>query len=76
MSDVMPLCTELGMTLDEMTADRVVMSVEWQPRLCTTSGLLHVGSTTIVVETDVRRASDDKLVAKVTQTQIVLRVRA
>lgn len=35
---------------------------------------LHVGSTTIVVETEVRSA-EDKLVAKVTQTQTVLRPR-
>ena len=33
---------------------------------------LHVGSTTIVVETEVRR-SDDRLVAKTIQTQIVLK---
>jgi len=33
---------------------------------------LHVGSTTIVVETEVRRA-DGRLVAKTTQTQAVLR---
>lgn len=33
---------------------------------------LHVGSSTIVVETEVRRA-DGKLVGKVTQTQAVLR---
>jgi uncharacterized protein (TIGR00369 family) len=36
---------------------------------------LHVGSTTIVVETEVR-TDDGKLVAKVTQTQIVLRRRS
>lgn len=35
---------------------------------------LHVGSTTIVVETELRR-DDDRLVAKVTQTQTVLRPR-
>ncbi len=34
---------------------------------------LHAGSTTIVVETEVR--SNERLVAKVTQTQIVLRPR-
>lgn len=38
-----------------------------------TSSPLHVGSTTIVVETEVRNR--DRLVAKVTQTQIVLRPR-
>lgn len=35
---------------------------------------LHVGSTTIVVETELR--SGDRLVAKVTQTQAVLRPRS
>ena len=35
---------------------------------------LHVGSSTIVVETEVRRA-DGKLVSKTTQTQTVLRPR-
>jgi uncharacterized protein (TIGR00369 family) len=35
---------------------------------------LHVGSTTIVVETEVR-GQNDRLVAKTTQTQIVLRPR-
>jgi uncharacterized protein (TIGR00369 family) len=42
-------------------------------RVVATSRPLHVGSTTIVVETEVRRAHDDRLVAKVTQTQVVLR---
>jgi 1,4-dihydroxy-2-naphthoyl-CoA hydrolase len=40
-----------------------------------TSTVLHRGSTTIVIETDVRDDAD-RLVAKVTQTQIVLRPRA
>ncbi|MEM8902447.1 MAG: PaaI family thioesterase [Actinomycetota bacterium] len=37
-----------------------------------TAAPLHVGSSTIVVETEVRRA-DGRLAAKTTQTQIVLR---
>jgi uncharacterized protein (TIGR00369 family) len=37
-----------------------------------TSRPLHVGSSTIVVETEIRRA-DGKLVGKVTQTQAVLK---
>ena len=41
-------------------------------RLVATSRPLHVGSSTIVVETEVRDA-DDRLVAKVTQTQAVLK---
>lgn len=43
-------------------------------RVTATSTPLHIGTTTIVVETDIRRA-DGKLVAKVTQTQIVLRAK-
>jgi uncharacterized protein (TIGR00369 family) len=35
---------------------------------------LHIGSTTIVVETEV--TNEDRLVAKVTQTQVVLRPRS
>src|SRR3954447_9094053 len=40
-----------------------------------TSRPLHVGGSTIVVETEVRRA-DGRLVAKVTQTQAVLQPRS
>ena len=40
-----------------------------------TASPLHAGRTTIVVETSVRD-SDGRLVAKVTQTQMVLRARA
>lgn len=126
----MPLCATLGVEVDEMRPERVVMAVDWDRRLTTGGGLLHggvimaladsagaacasvnlptdatgtstiesktnflgavrdggrvvatavplhVGSTTIVVETEVRRASDDRLVAKVTQTQIVLRAQS
>ena len=123
----MPLADTLGIRADEYTAERVVLSLEWAPNLCTAGGLLHGGvvmaladsaggacallnlpgeaigtstiesktnfigavrkgrvtatatplhrgGTTIVVETSIR---DDagKLVAKVTQTQLVLRPR-
>lgn len=44
-------------------------------RIVAVSRPLHTGSTTVVVETEVRRVSDDRLVAKVTQTQVVLRAR-
>ena len=123
----MPLADTLGIRADEYTSERVVLSLEWSPSLCTAGGLmhggvimaladsaggacallnlpadatgtstiesktnfigavrkgrvtatampLHRGGTTIVVETSVR---DDagKLVAKVMQTQLVLRPR-
>jgi uncharacterized protein (TIGR00369 family) len=123
----MPLADTLGIRADEYTADRVVLSLEWQPSLCTTGGVLHGGvimaladsaggacaylnlpagasgtstiesktnflgavrkgrvsatatplhrgGTTIIVETSVRD-DQEKLVAKVTQTQLVLRPR-
>lgn len=124
-SDLMPLAGTLGIRTDEYTPDRVVLSMDWAPALCTANGilhggaimaladsaggacaflnlpegalgtstiesktnflgavrsgavtatstLLHRGGTTIVVETTVRDSAA-KLVAKVTQTQLVLR---
>jgi 1,4-dihydroxy-2-naphthoyl-CoA hydrolase len=123
---LMPLASALGMRADAYSPERVVLSLDWSPSLCTANGVLHGGvimaladsaggacallnlpegasgtatiesktnflgavrggvvtassvplhrgGTTIVVETEVRDASG-KLVAKVTQTQIVLRI--
>ena len=125
---LMPLCATLGFKTEQLTAEKVVMTVDWSDGLTTGGGLLHggllmaladsagaacaslnlprestgtstiesktnflggvrdgrvvatsrplhVGSTTIVVETEIRRAADDRLIAKVTQTQVVLRAR-
>ena len=121
----MPLARTLGIRADEYTTDRVVLSLEWRPELCTAGGILHGGvimaladsaggacallnlpkdasgtatiesktnflgavrggsvtatstplhrgRNTIVVETSVQDAKG-KLVAKTTQTQMVLR---
>lgn len=121
----MPLAATLGIRTDEYTPERVVLSPEWAPELCTADGILHGGvlmaladsaggacaflnlphgasgtstiesktnflgavrqgrvsaaatplhrgGTTIVVETSVHDAAG-KLMAKVTQTQLVLR---
>lgn len=123
----MPLASTLGIRSDEYTPERVVLSLEWAPSLCTAGGILHGGAimaladsaggacaylnlpadaagtstiesktnflgvvrkgwvtatatplhrggTTIVVETAVRDEAG-KLIAKVTQTQLVLRQR-
>jgi 1,4-dihydroxy-2-naphthoyl-CoA hydrolase len=120
----MPLCAFLGAEADTVSAERVVLRLDWRPELCTSGDLLHggvlmaladsaggacayvnlpegatrtatiesktnflgavrdgaviatatplhVGSTTIVIETEVRHG--ERLVAKVTQTQAVLR---
>ena len=123
----MPLASTLGIRSDEYAPERVVLSLDWAPSLCTAGGILHGGvimaladsaggacaflnlpaeavgtstvesktnflgavrkgrvtatatplhrgGTTIVVETAVRDEAG-KLVAKVTQTQLVLRPR-
>jgi len=126
-SELMPLAATLGIRTEEYTPDKVVLSMDWAPNLCTANGILHGGAimaladsagaacallnlpqdatgtstiesktnfvgavrngnvtatstvlhrggTTIVVETTVRDSAQ-KLVAKVTQTQLVLRGR-
>ena len=123
--EAMPLCATLGIAAEVYTAERVVLTLDWTPSLCTTGGIMHGGAVmtladsaggacallnlpdgasrtatiesktnflgavrsgtitatakplhrgraTIVVETEVRD-SEGALVAKVTQTQIVLR---
>jgi 1,4-dihydroxy-2-naphthoyl-CoA hydrolase len=127
LDELMPLASTLGMRSDEYTSERVVLSLEWAPSLCTAGGVLHGGvimaladsaggacaylnlppdavgtstiesktnflgavregrvtatatplhrgGTTTVVETAVRDQAG-KLIAKVTQTQLVLRPR-
>jgi uncharacterized protein (TIGR00369 family) len=125
--ELMPLAATLGIRTHEYSAERVVLSLDWAPALCTSGGMLHggvimaladsaggacaflnlpagaigtstiesktnflgavrdgsvvasatplhVGGTTIVVETAVRDPAG-RLIAKVTQTQLVLRPR-
>ena len=127
LEEMMPLATTLGIRTDEYGAERVVLSLEWAPALCTANGILHGGvimaladsaggacallnlppeasgtttiesktnflgavrggsvtatstplhrgGMTIVVETVVRDSAG-KLVAKTTQTQLVLHSR-
>lgn len=40
---IMPFAGQLGMTLDEASADRVVAHLPWAPELCTSAGILHGG---------------------------------
>src|SRR5256885_11081420 len=39
----MPLAATLGIRTDEYIADRVVLSLDWSPSLCTAHGILHGG---------------------------------
>jgi uncharacterized protein (TIGR00369 family) len=123
--ELMPLAATLGIRVGDYAAERVTMSLDWSPSLCTADGILHGGvlmaladsagaacallnlpndstgtttiesktnfmgavrsgsvsatstplhrgGTTIVVETSVVDGAG-RLVAKVTQTQLVLR---
>lgn len=40
----MPLAATLGFEADELTADKVVLAVEFADGLCTSGGLLHGGT--------------------------------
>jgi uncharacterized protein (TIGR00369 family) len=40
---LMPFAAELGLVLEEASADRVVARLDWAPRLCTAGGILHGG---------------------------------
>jgi uncharacterized protein (TIGR00369 family) len=40
---LMPFATDLGITLAEASADRVVAQLAWAPRLCTAGGVMHGG---------------------------------
>lgn len=40
---LMPFAQQLGMTVDEASADRVVARLAWAPQLCTVAGVMHGG---------------------------------
>jgi 1,4-dihydroxy-2-naphthoyl-CoA hydrolase len=41
---LMPFAAELGLALEEASAERVVARLDWAPRLCTAGGILHGGA--------------------------------
>ena len=41
---LMPFAADLGIKLEEATADRVVAVLPWAARLCTSGGILHGGA--------------------------------
>lgn len=41
---LMPFAADLGIELDEASADRVVATLPWAARLCTGGGILHGGA--------------------------------
>ena len=67
----MPLCATLGITAGESKTN--FLGAVRSGTVTATARPLHVGSSTIVIETELVNA--DRLVGKVTQTQTVLRPR-
>lgn len=41
---LMPFAADLGIELEEASADRVVAVLPWAPRLCTSGAILHGGA--------------------------------
>lgn len=41
---LMPFSADLGIELEEASADRVVAALPWAARLCTSGGILHGGA--------------------------------
>ncbi len=41
---LMPFAAELGIVVEEASAERVVAALPWAPRLCTATGILHGGA--------------------------------
>jgi uncharacterized protein (TIGR00369 family) len=39
----MPFAGQLGLVVDEASADRVIVRLAWAPHLCTTGGIMHGG---------------------------------
>jgi 1,4-dihydroxy-2-naphthoyl-CoA hydrolase len=48
---LMPFARQLGMTLDEASADRVVARLAWAPQLCTAAGIMHGGALMSLADT-------------------------
>ncbi len=40
----MPLCATLGVSADLVKPSSVVLSLDWDPKLCTAGGMLHGGT--------------------------------
>ena len=48
---LMPFARQLGMVLDEASADRVVARLAWAPELCTAAGVMHGGALMALADT-------------------------
>ena len=48
---LMPFARQLGIVVDEASADRVVARLDWAPQLCTAGGVMHGGALMTLADT-------------------------
>ncbi len=48
---LMPFAGRLGMKLEEAGPDRVIATLDWDPELCTTAGIMHGGALMTLADT-------------------------
>ena len=48
---LMPFARQLGVVVDEASADRVVARLDWAPHLCTAGGVMHGGALMSLADT-------------------------
>jgi 1,4-dihydroxy-2-naphthoyl-CoA hydrolase len=48
---LMPFAADMGMRLEEASADRVVAALPWTARLCTAGGIMHGGAIMSLADT-------------------------
>ena len=48
---LMPFAEQLGVVVDEASADRVVARLAWAPHLCTAAGIMHGGALMSLADT-------------------------
>src|SRR6201992_661252 len=48
---LMPFARQLGLIVDEASADRVVARLAWAPHLCTAAGIMHGGALMSLADT-------------------------
>jgi 1,4-dihydroxy-2-naphthoyl-CoA hydrolase len=48
---LMPFAEQLGVVVDEASADRVIARLSWAPHLCTAAGIMHGGALMSLADT-------------------------
>jgi uncharacterized protein (TIGR00369 family) len=51
LASLVPFAQQLGLSVDEASADRVVARLAWAPQLCTVAGVMHGGALMSLADT-------------------------